>query len=274
MTNLNKCSLLETLLSRGDQIEFIKGQLVITPASKQPVPKKWLSENSAYLLIEIAALFDINVYVFDSYSTGNYGKHKSPGVTLQLINLTTGEDCYVTFNVELKRSRTSKSGIKGCCLPKGQFRIGKKYKFYKFWLSTGLRLPPRLSSFHDYMGNLKQLYFVPNVDDNNKVIDKIIPLLNIEHSEIVKRLTNNQAYINQTSNIQQPYKNHTNTPYSDVAQPYEYKDLSGDVTTCSNNYELSKQGSAVTSNSLLDINHNKRPEEQTTDEWLDNWEQA
>lgn len=124
------------------------------------------------------------------------------------------------------------------------------------------------------MGNLKKLYFVPNVGNKNKVVDKIIPLLNVEHSEIVKRLTNNEAYTNQTSNRQQPYNEHTNTPYNDVAQPYEYKDLSGDVTTCSNKYELSKQGSAVISNPLPNTNHIKKPYEQTTDEWLNDWEQA
>jgi hypothetical protein len=63
-------------------------------------------------------------------------------------------------------------------------------------------------------------------------------------------------------------------PYSDIAQPYEYKGLSRSQATGLNKYELSKQGSAVTSNSLLDINHNKRPEEQTTDEWLNNWDRA
>jgi hypothetical protein len=209
MTQIKKCSLLETLLSRGDQVELIKGQLVITPASKHPVPKKWLSENSACLLIEIATLFDINVYVYDSYSTGNYGKHKSPGVTLQLINLTTGEDCYVTFNVELKRSRTSKSGVKGSCLSKGQFRVGKKYKFYKFWLSTGLSLPPRLSSFHDYMGNLKQLFFIPSFDRGAKIKDKIIPLLNLCNNEILTKFLQSNPNNCQTSHIQQPDNSQT-----------------------------------------------------------------
>lgn len=274
MTQIKTCSLLETLISRGDHIEIIKGQLVITPASKQPVPKKWLSDNSTCLLIEIATLFNIDVYTYDSYSTGNYGKHKSPGLTLQLINLTTGEDCYVTFNVELKRSRTTNNGIKGSCLPKGQFRISKKYKFYQFWLSTGLSLPPRLSSFHDYMGNLKQCFFIPAFDHGAKVKDKIIPLLNLSHVVVLGRFKKLNPNNSQTINIQQPDKQHTNMPYSDIAQPYEYNDLSGDRTTCSNNYGLSKQGSAVISNPLSVNTTHKTPHEQTTDEWLNDWEQA
>jgi hypothetical protein len=274
MTNLYKCSLLETLFSRGDHIDIIKGRLVITPASKKPVPKKWLAENSTRLLSEIAAFLDINVYIYDGYSTGYYGKHKSPGLTLQLINISTGEDCYLTFNVELKRSRTTNNGVKGSCLSKGQFRISKKYKFYQFWLSTGLSVPPRLSSFHDYMGNLKECFFIPTFDHGTKVKDKIIPLLNLSHSELLARFSQLNPYNSQTGNRQQPYNDHTNSPYSDIAQPYEYKGLSGDVTTCSNNYELSKQGSAVTSKPLTINTTNKRPEEQTSDEWLNDWEQA
>ena len=268
MTHFKKCSLLETLFSRGDHIDIIKGKLVITPASKKPVPKKWLTENSTRLLNEIATLFDINIYIYDSYSTGNYGKHKSPGMTLQLINISTGEDCYLTFNVELKRSRTTNNGIKGNCLPKGQFRISKKYKFYQFWLSTGLNLPPRLSSFHDYMGNLKQCFFIPTFDHGAKVKDKIIPLLNLCHCEVLGRFSQLNPNNSQTSDIQQPYNTHTNMPYSDIAQPYEYKGLSGDVTTCSNKYELSKQGSAVTSKPLpYHLELKKKLNSMTNEEW-------
>ena len=274
MTHFKKYSLLETLFSRGDHIDIIKGKLVITPASKQPVPKKWLSENSTRLLSEIAALFDINVYIYDSYSTGYYGKHKSSGMTLQLINLSTGEDCYLTFNVDLKRSRTSNNGVKGSCLPKRQFRISKKYKFYQFWLSTGLSLPPRLSSFHDYMGNLKQCFFIPTLDHTAKVKGKIIPLLNLSHGEVLARFSQLKPNNSQTINIQQPYKPRTSMPYNDITQPYEYKGLPSDLTTCSNNYELSKQGSAVISKPLLVNTVHKTPHQQTTDEWLDDWEQA
>lgn len=274
MTNVYKCSLLEALLSRGDHIEVINGRLTITPASKLDISKQCLADKSDNLIIEIAKLYDIDVYIFDSYSTGHYGTHKSAGVTLQFVNMTTGEQCHITFNAELKRSRTTAKGKKGSSLPKGQFRIGKKYMFYKFWLATKLSLPPRLSAFHDYMGNLKQLYFLPNVDYKNKVIDKIIPLLNIEHSEIVKRLNNNAAYNSQTNNIQQPYNKHTRVTNNDLVNPYINKGLPRNQTTCSSNYELSKQGSAVTSNPLPVNTTNKRPEEQTTEEWLNDWDNA
>ena len=131
MKNLYKCSLLETLLSRGDHIEVINGRLAITPASKLEIPKQWLADKSDNLVREIAKLYDLDVYTFDSYSTGHYGKHNSAGVTLQFVNITTGEQCHITFNAELKRSRTTAKGKKGSSLSKGQFRIGKKYMFYR-----------------------------------------------------------------------------------------------------------------------------------------------
>lgn len=274
MTHFKKCSLLETLFSRGDHIDIIKGKLVITPASKRPVPKKWLAENSTRLLREIADLLDINVYIYDDYSTGYYGKHKSPGLTLQLINISTGEDCYLIFNVDLKRSRTTNNGVKGTCLPKGQFRISKKYKFYQFWLSTGLSLPPRLSSFHDYMGNLKQCFFIPTFDHDTKIKDKIIPLLNLCHAEVLGRYLQLNPDNNHTRNIQEPYNTHTTMPYSDLAQPYEYNGLSDNDPTCSNNYELSKQGSAVISEPLPIAREACRPQDQSNGEWIEAWDNA
>jgi hypothetical protein len=269
MTHLKKCSLLETLHSRGDHIEVINGRLAITPVSKQPVPKKWLAENSTRLLSEIAALLDINVYIYDGYSTGYYGKHKSPGLTLQLINIATGEDCYLTFNVELKRSRTTNNGIKGSCLPKGQFRISKKYKFYQFWLSTGLSLPPRLSSFHDYMGNLKQCFFIPTFDHGAKVKDKIIPLLNLCHGEVLAKFKQLNPNNIQTSDIQQPYNSQTRTPYNDLPQHFKNKGVTPDKGPGLNNYELSKQGSAVTSNPLpYHLALKEKLDNMETAEWL------
>ncbi|XPF93847.1 hypothetical protein ACM9HF_17790 [Colwellia sp. RE-S-Sl-9] len=274
MNHIKKCSLLEVLISRGDQINIINGQLIITPASNQQVPKKWLAENSANLLREIACVLDIDVYIYDNYSTGYYGKHKSSGLNLQLINLVTGEDCYVTFNVELKRSRTTKNGIKGSCLPKGQFRVNKKYKFYQFWLSTGLSLPSRLSSFHDYMGNLKHCFFVPTFDRSSKLKDKIIPLMNCHHNQILKKLSHCLPYNSHTIARQLPYNSQTRTPNNDITKAYDNKGLQGYFGTCPDKYELSKQGSAVISNYLPDTNYIKKPEEQTTDEWLNDWEKA
>jgi hypothetical protein len=63
-------------------------------------------------------------------------------------------------------------------------------------------------------------------------------------------------------------------PYSDVAQPYEYKALSGDVTTGSNNYVSSKQGSALISKPLPIAREACRPQDQNNDEWIEAWDNA
>ena len=63
-------------------------------------------------------------------------------------------------------------------------------------------------------------------------------------------------------------------PNKDLAEPYVNKGLLRNLTTCSNKYELSKQGSAVISNPLPVSTTHKTPHEQTTDEWISEWEQA
>jgi hypothetical protein len=62
--------------------------------------------------------------------------------------------------------------------------------------------------------------------------------------------------------------------YNDLSQCFENKGLKLHNSTGLHNYELSKQGSAVTSNPLPVNTTNKRPEEQTSDEWMNDWEQA
>jgi hypothetical protein len=63
-------------------------------------------------------------------------------------------------------------------------------------------------------------------------------------------------------------------PNNDLVKPHVNKGLTRNQTTCSNKYELSKQGSAVISNPLPVINSTKRPEEQTNDEWMNDWDNA
>ena len=95
---------------------------------------------------------------FVRFSTGTYGGGY-PGVTLHFSSEPMQEEYYCVFNAELTRLRNTKSGKKGAPLPGNQFRITTKYGFYKFWLKTGLAFPPRLGSFHDYMGNLSKIQF-------------------------------------------------------------------------------------------------------------------
>ncbi len=102
---------------------------------------------------------------FESFSTGFYGGGFG-GVTLQFIDLATGENYYAIFNAKLSRKRSTRRYQAGTRLPGKQFRISRRHLFYRFWRNTGLPVPPRLGAFHDYMGNLRKLQFSGELVEN------------------------------------------------------------------------------------------------------------
>jgi hypothetical protein len=268
MTSPNKCSLLEKLISRGDHIEIVDGALSITPTSNKEIPEQWLKDNRETLISEIAQLADVEPYIYLGFSTGSYGDHKAGGVSLQFTNLITGEDAYAVFNAELTRARKSKSGDKGTSLAKGKFRVRKGFEFYRFWLLSGLNIPPRLSVFDQYMGNLKCLVFIPELGNRNKFINKKTKLMNVSYEQVSNSLGYKSTYNRQTTDTQQTYNRHTRMTHSDLAQPYIDRGLQINSSACSNKCGLSLQGSEVLSTPLPVINIHKTPQEQTTEEWL------
>ncbi len=274
MTSFNKCSLLENLISRGDNIEIVDGKLNIIPVSNRQIPEQWLKDNRETLLSEIAQVANVEPYIYLGYSTGSYGEHKSGGVSLQFTNLITGEDAFAVFNAELTRARKSKSGDKGISLPKGKFRVRKGFEFYRFWLLSGLNIPPRLSVFDQYMGNLKSLAFIPELGKRNKFINKKTKLMNVSYKLISSSLGYESTYNRQTTGIQQTYNRHTTATNNDSSLPYNNKGIQANSSACSNKYGSSLQGSEVLSTPLPVINSIKKPYEQTNDEWLNDWDNA
>ena len=117
---------------------------------------------------------------FESFSTGFYGGGFG-GVTLQFIDLATGENYYAIFNAELSRKRATRRHLAGTRLPGKQFRISRRHLFYRFWRKTGLPVPPRLGAFHDYMGNLRKLQFSGELvaDKPNRLNASSLQLLQI-----------------------------------------------------------------------------------------------
>lgn len=165
--------LLEILVSRGDDVSIEHGRLVIRPVSGDPVDEGWLQKYSKTLQRQILLILGKEAYEYDGYSTGWYDHHKAPGVTLQFPSVLTGLDAHAIFNAKLTRDRTTKTGAKGSPLPKGHFRIGKRSQLYRFWQSTKLPFPKRLSSLHDYMGNLRGILFTATmIDGHEKRLDK------------------------------------------------------------------------------------------------------
>ena len=145
------------LLSRGDAVSIERGRLVIQPASGKPVPPDWINTNTARLCRDVLMALGLDAFEYTDYSTGHYGKTRSGGITLRFVSLVTGQSAYAVFNADLTRQRNTATAKAGALLPKGQFRIGKRSHFYKFWMGTGLPLPRRLSAMHDYMGKLRSV---------------------------------------------------------------------------------------------------------------------
>ena len=117
---------------------------------------------------------------FESFSTGVYGGGFD-GVTLQFIDLVTGENYYAIFNAKLSRKRSTRRYQAGTRLPGKQFRISRRHLFYRFWRNTGLPVPPRLGAFHDYMGKLRKLQFSGELvaDKPNRLNASSLQLLQI-----------------------------------------------------------------------------------------------
>jgi hypothetical protein len=299
-------SLLAKLLHKGDEIDIVQGNLLIKPSSGLAVPLSWLKQNETLLINEICFLFNIVPLRYISYTTGRYGAKKSQGITLQFCNLKSGEDAYIIYNASLERSRTNKNAKKGDPLSGKQFIIGERSGFYKFWISTGLPLPRSASKFYECMGKLKLLIFTSTIDLNNRITDKTLPLLDVSFQEILDKqsiLFSGKTNENLTAKKpltfrQEPPKPPLSFTAKDISADHNHHGIAPNKSTCNSKYgntfirkEVIRTGNSpgISSDKLpiktLNSNivdedifepmvKNKRPEDQTTDEWLADWEAA
>jgi hypothetical protein len=253
-------ALLTTLMKRGNTVSIDQGRIIIDAPDSPPnsIKEKWIDSNRLELAREIANLTGDEILYFHSYKTGSYGKALASGVTLQFAGLATGRSFYTVFNVSLKRSRTTAKYKAGTPLPDGQFRITKMNKFYRFWLTTGLKIPPRLSTFHDYMGNLKKVLFTANVHKGDRLDKDTIQPYNL-HSDQLKNLILPDTI--HTTPIQEPYNIHTGKPYKQIEQAQPYQRIHSKPATYKNSCGIRLKGN--TSIRVRDI-----PQDNTNDEWL------
>lgn len=184
--------MLKSLISRGDQVAIVDGILQIIPASGKPVPDDWYSDNKQRLITEITKTVSVTAYRYDSYSTGRYKSDQKglyfSGVTLQFVNVVTGENPHAIFNAGLKRSRTTKSGKKGDPLPKGRFNITKNYAFFKFWERAKIPHPRRLSEYHEHMGKLRNMVFTMELNEKGKAVNDSLMPLSVSYDAIASAL--------------------------------------------------------------------------------------
>jgi hypothetical protein len=274
MTSINKVSL-DKLLPKCAKVTITEGRLIITPRSGKDVPSDWLSEHELSLITEIANMLNINIYNYIGYSTGRYGKHLSEGVCMQFDNLLNGDEAFAILNVQLTRKRTTKHGAVGSDLPVGQFHVGKKHSFYKFWVSANIKLPARLSSFHDYMGKLKGLVFTGEIGLKNKIRNKTLTPLNVSHAQIIAPNCHPMTNKDQTMSRQVPYNYQTKMPDKKMIKGHAANDIQSNTNACVNNHGTGIQGNAVIGNPLSLVSSDpKRPEDQTCEEWLQDYENA
>jgi hypothetical protein len=255
------------LLTRGDELEIVDGRLNIIAASGLPIPEAWLKLHEDKLVYELVSQMAIDVLVYESYSTGRYGAKHHSGVNLQFLNLLTGDSRYVVFNADLDRVKATKKGSIGSPLPKGQFRVGKLSRFYRFWLNANQSLPPRLSSFHDYMGNLKGTLFTGTVGRDERLEKQSIKLLNITYVQISAAFFPSVVPDNpHTPPIHSPDKYHTTMPYNESMERLMQHYLEPIQTTCNGNYGTRSLGSAVVRGRSIVSTANKIPQDQTGEE--------
>ncbi len=234
----------------------VNGRLAISPASGKPVPADWLANHSAQLMADIANKSQTLCLTYLGYATGNYGKHRAGGVTLQFCDMATGQPHYAIFNVETHRKRSTRHGKAGHALPAGQFRAGKRSAFVSFWNSTGLPAR-RLSDFHDYMGKLSAFVFTAEITDGEKLTAATLRPLTLHLSDKCP-----------TSPRQLPDKAPTTAPDKETQQSQQHQGFQAFSTTGPNSY-----GNTVIRECGNTGSH-ASPANQTDEEWFAEYDAA
>jgi hypothetical protein len=265
-------SLLLSLLDRGDAVCIENGRLRVEPVSGRAVPSDWLAENSDALILQASAKVGFLSLTYETYSTGKYTVHSAGGVTLQLASLDVEKTWYVIFNAELVRARKSRHQKSGSLLPNRQFRVLKRSHFVKFWKKTGLKMPPRLSSFHDYMGNLKGQVLTADPagpGTSGRLDAGSLRPLEITHQQLLDAFQIVfQPDNSHTSGIHLPDNSHTRAPYKELPTDQAQWGAQHILATCGNNCGSSKQGGADTRKGVPKVVTSVRVEDQSVEEWL------
>lgn len=243
-----------------------RGQLVIQPASGKPVPPEWIAANTTRLCREVLMAVGMDAFEYTDYSTGHYGKTRSAGVTLRFVSVVSGQSAYAVFNADLTRQRNTASAKAGAPLPKGQFRIGKRSHFYKFWMGTGLSFPRRLSAMHDYMGKLRDILLTGALSGDRVDAGSLAPI-SLSAAQLRSAILPDNY---RTTSGQAPDNYRTRVPDKESATAQAPRGLQPNQTTCVANHEnkLTRR-CEYKAPSNTPVPTHRPPQEQTMDEWLD-----
>ena len=224
---------------------------------------------------------------------------KQSGLCLQFVNVANDESYHAVFNVVLERTRSSIHGACGSQLPKGRFTVKKRSAFAKFWTTTGLGEPRRLSELYKCIGRLSNLYFTAELNnDSQKLVNASIQPINLTSAYLNTLIGGNEvANLRQASdkevarvsdkNVRQPDATRTRDkgnatrlnlsgvePHLQcVDKSVRVNDTTSQNTTGQRNYELSNKG-RTDKDSTSPLLKRKPPQEQTNDEWLADYDKA
>ncbi len=254
------------LIRRGDTVSIERGRLVIHPASGKPVPPEWIAANTTRLCREVLVAVGMDAFEYIGYSTGHYGKSRSAGVTLQFVSVLSGQSVYAVFNADLTRQRTTAAGKAGALLPKGQFRIGKRSHFHRFWLSTGLQMPDRLQRFYKCMGKLSSILLAGDVIQDRFDVQSLHPVTLSADQLRLAVLGHNEG----TIWAQAGHKEGTTSGHKETATAQAPCGIQPNQTTGVANYGnkvIRMCGNKGPSNTPQETH--RAPQEQSVDEWLE-----
>src|SRR5690554_2551691 len=264
--------LLQQLLNRDDYVAIEGGKLVILPASGQPVPLDWLATHQQELINALIKTSGKEAYSFTRFSVGSYGKHKADGVTLFFTNLLTGEQFHAVYNVHRSR-RDGKGKLKG-----NQFRITEQMALSQLYFKLLERRPEhkRLSEGHRLIAHFKDL--VLTFDSTNGKADKatittlsFIPLNGKNMGVTWETYGKNVGNFRGNDFPIRPDTATITDKSNYVSSELRNKLISRDVIS---NSFTSLNSSLIDSNSSNEFHTKKRPEDQTVDEWLVDYDGA
>ena len=254
------------LLRRGDTLSIERGRLSIQTASGKAVPSEWMSANAREICRSVLMAAGIDAFEYVEHRTGHYGKHRAAGLTLFFASVITGETAHAIFNVDLTRKRTTPGGKAGDPLPAGEFRVGERSSFYKFWMGTGLQLPDRMQRFHKCMGKLSDILLTGTLTNDRFAVQSIGPVSMGPDQVRLIVLGHNSG----TTKAQGGHKEDTSIGHKKTATGHESRGLQTNSTTCVANHEnklIRKEDNKTAPTN--DLPTHKPPQDQSVDEWLD-----
>lgn len=264
------------LVAHGDSVCIHTGRLMVSAVSGRPVQDDWTELEREGLVSRISALTGIPVFQVVSYSVGNFYDGRFPGVCFQLRKIGDEGSYYTVFNVETARKRTTRYGKKDQPLPPGQFWIGERHALYQFWQLTGLPMPRRKGAFSDYLGKLKPLYLT-GVVIGEKVRATSLKPVDVTVQDIIlasKKVGDREILPDNSSTFSGHLTDNCRTIIPD--KPVQQSRIVTSDTTVSSTWadfhERSNQGRRMQGAVKCDLDISICPEEQSTDEWLADYE--